>query len=312
MEDNDMQTRSIVEGARLVSITVLLALFSMILPGLGSVFTYVIPTPIALCVVRHDLKLGIFASMVTGLIVAIIGSPLQSCLIVVGFGLLGVAIGESIRSGFSLTRTLVYGAAVALLSKVLLAVVVWMLMGHEVSELFSSVLEQSREIFTTVGAPYGFEFEEVIRMAVSVIPGVAIGSSLLESVVNYSLVAMVLKKVGVKVKTLPPFSLWRIPARLVFGYVIGFVLIVLNSYYPNAVFRLIGLNLIILLSQVFFVQGLSLAWFVADQYRLHQGLRWILAIVGVLLGVFSIIVFVGVFDSLINIRRFFQHSTSQE
>lgn len=312
VEDNNTQVRAMVEGARMVSVTVLLAMFSMILPGLGSILIYLIPTPIALCVVRHDLRLGILASMTAGLTVAIIGSPLQSCLIVIGFGMLGIAIGESIRANFSLTQTLAYGTFVALLSKVLLAGVVWMLMGQEVSELFNTVFDQGRELFATVGAPYGLEFDEVINMAIFVIPGLVIGSSLLESVVNYSLVATVLKKLGVKVKALPPFSLWKFSPRLVYGYVIGLMLIIMNSYYPSTVFSLIGLNLIVVMSQVFFVQGLSLGWFVADQYKLHKGLRWVLAILGVVLGVFSVIVFVGVFDSLINIRRFFPHTTSQE
>lgn len=312
VEDNDAQVRAMVEGARMVSVTVLLAMFSVILPGLGSILIYLIPAPIALCVVRHDLRLGILASMAAGLIVAVIGSPLQSCLIVVGFGLLGVAIGESIRADFSLTQTLAYGALVALLSKVLFAGVVWVLIGQEVTQLFSVVLDQGRELFATVGAPYGLEFDEVINMAILVIPGLAIGSSLLESVVNYSLVVTILKKLGVKVKTLPPFGLWRFSPRLVYGYVVGLMLVIVNTYYPSTAFSLIGLNLIVVMSQVFFVQGLSLAWFVADQYKLHKGLRWVLAILGVVLGVFSVIVFVGVFDSLINIRRFFRHTTSQE
>jgi uncharacterized protein YybS (DUF2232 family) len=312
LEDNGERVRAMVEGARMVSIAVLFALFSVLLPGLGSMLVYLIPTPIALCVVRHELRLGIVASIAAGFMAAIIGSPIQACLIVIGFGLLGVAIGESIRANFSLMQILVYGSVVALISKLLFAGIIWMLMGQEVIELLNMALNQGRELFEAVGAPYGLEFDEVISMAALVIPGLLLGSSLLEVVVNYSVVANILGKLGTKVKKLPPFSLWRFPPRLVYGYILGLALMVVNTYYSSTVLSLIGLNLIVVMSQAFFVQGLSLSWFVADQYKLHKGLRWFLAVLGVILGVFSVIVFVGVFDSLINIRRFFQRTTSQE
>jgi len=119
VEDNiEARARAIIEGIRLVGVTIFLALFSMILPGVGLALACLIPAPIALCVARHDLKLGIVASLAAGLMVAAVGSPLYSCLLVIGFGLTGVAIGESIRANFSLKQTLVYSTLAALLSKV--------------------------------------------------------------------------------------------------------------------------------------------------------------------------------------------------
>jgi uncharacterized protein YybS (DUF2232 family) len=311
-DNNEARARAIIEGIRLVGVTIFLALFSMILPGVGLALACLIPAPIALCVARHDLKLGIVASLAAGLMVAAVGSPLYSCLLVIGFGLTGVAIGESIRANFSLKQTLVYSTLAALLSKVLFVVVVWFLMQEEVSMILGVILEQLQETFVALEIPYDIKFEEILNFFIFMIPGFAIGTCILEAVVNYSLVAAILRKLGVSIKSLPPFSLWRFPPLLVFGYAIGCGMMILNVYYPNIVLSLVGLNLITLISQVFFIQGLSFGWFLADRWKLHKVVRWIIAVFSILMGVFSILVFVGVFDSLLNLRRFFPYTGSRK
>jgi uncharacterized protein YybS (DUF2232 family) len=312
VDDDGKQARAIVEGARMVSMTVLLSILSIIIPGFGTVFTYLIPTPIALCVIRHDVKLGILASMAAALAAAFIGSPFHACLIVIGFGIVGVAIGEGIRSGLSLKQTLICSVCVAFLSKMLLAAVVWGLMGREFAEIFSAMLREGREIFAAVNAPYGLTFDDIVAMFIRVLPALLIGSSLFETAVNYMLVTSVMQRLEMKVKALSPFSSWRFSPRLLYVYIFGLILIALNVYYSNDIAAIVGLNVVVVMSQLYFVQGISLIWFIADQYRLNKGIRWLLAILGLILGIFSVVVFVGVFDSLLNVRRFFWRPTSNE
>ena len=100
-----MPTKSIVEGAFLSAITALLFLASLYIPLLGTLISFLCPLPLIILCLRHDIKIALLALFVSFIMVTLLAGPFQGLIAVFGFGLLGIALGVTIKKAVSMGNT---------------------------------------------------------------------------------------------------------------------------------------------------------------------------------------------------------------
>lgn len=89
------------ESGLLSALTVILALAAVYLPVVGVVASLVWAIPIIVLVVRHGLRWGVMAVLVSGVIMALLIEPTISLRMVLSFGPTGLMLGYAFRHGWS-------------------------------------------------------------------------------------------------------------------------------------------------------------------------------------------------------------------
>ncbi len=107
-----------VEGGILAAVSIIFAFISVYIPLIGAFVNMIWPVPIILLGVRHGYKWSIMATVVSGLLIAMMVHPLQAISVVVGFGLIGIALGYALHAQYSAGKTLLYGSIASFVSKI--------------------------------------------------------------------------------------------------------------------------------------------------------------------------------------------------
>lgn len=92
------------ESGLLTALTVIMALMAVYLPVLGMVAALLWAVPIILLVVRHGLRWGIMAVVVSAVIMAVLIEPMLSLRMTISFAPTGLALGYGFRQEWPAAR----------------------------------------------------------------------------------------------------------------------------------------------------------------------------------------------------------------
>ncbi|VBB07526.1 Hypothetical protein LUCI_2775 [Lucifera butyrica] len=308
------KTVSMTEGGVLAAIAVVFAMISAYIPVLGSFVNLIWPVPIILLGVRHGYRWSIMATVVSGVIIAITMHPLHAVTVVVGFGLIGIALGHAFRMDAGPFKSMLWGSIASLISKIAVFYIAFLVMG--VNPLTTQVSAMSEAVNQAVAIyrNFGMKEAELTKLADTmnalvgymkiIFPAGLILASVVDTYLNFVIARKVLKKLGHHVKSFPPFKLWSIPAYVAYAFFLSVVL----TFWGNAqqltmVYR-VGLNLQVILSIFLLIQGLALFYFLADKYNLSRITRSIILVLVFTNGLFlQILVLSGAFDIAFDYRR---------
>ncbi|HHV38262.1 MAG TPA: DUF2232 domain-containing protein [Tepidimicrobium sp.] len=150
----------------------------------------------------------------------------------------------------------------------------------------------------------GDGLESIVRYTILIMPSIMIISSLAMAYLNYLISVLILRKFGYGIVSIPKFSKFQLPSNILLGtgimFIGTFILKGLKLFY----YETILLNITVLVSFIFFVQGLS----VVDHKFVEKGLPVILRIAiilffAVLLPFGWIISILGLLDVIIDFRK---------
>lgn len=307
-------TKSMIEGALLAAITIILSIISLYMPVLGVFASLVWPVPIVILGVRHGLRISILSTIVAGIFVAILSGPLQAFTVVFGFGLIGIVMGWAIKKDFSPFKVLIMGGIASLISKIVLVGLSLLIMGiNPLTEEISMM----KESLSTIGNMYkGMgaspemikstieQFGNALDLMALVLPGILIIASFMDSFLTYQVTKAVLSRLGQKMMNLTPFWQWQLPIYTVPVFLLGKVFTMLEVYWPKGVFNILGLNIMVIFSIAFFIQGFAvLAYFMA-KWNVSKVLRVLIVFLVFFNPIFAQIIFwAGMFDILFNFRH---------
>ncbi len=309
-------TKSLVEGALLAAINVILSIMALYMPILGTFATLIWPVPIVILGVRHGIRTSFLSMIVAGIIVAIISGPFQAITIVVSFGLIGLAMGWAIKKDFSPFKILAVGGAASLVSKIALVFISMLMMGinpltEEINALKESLLiagsfyekmgMDPKTIETTIES-----FKRGLELLPLIIPGIFIMASALDAFLTYIVTKAVLSRMGQKLRDFTPFWLWRFPEYTVAAFLAGNLLVLLETYWPIGVLKAIGMNLVLVFGFILFVQGFSLLTYYLGKFNVGKVFRLIIVFFVFFNPLFlQILFFAGLFDVLFNFRKIY-------
>ena len=226
------------------------SLESIILTGVMSIFfmfsiyyfealLFLFPIPFIVFGVKNDLISSSLSLVTTLLVVGIMLSPITSLSYFLLFTPFIVLSSYLIRKRTRASQVVVYGA-VALFISILILFGILNLNGvdliAEIEEQFSLILSGQMDYFKDMGlTTYELletrdslksEYERMLML----IPSVMLITSYIISYINYQLITLGLKKIGIRILYLPKFSRFRLPDNFTLG---ALVMVLTTFFYYN-------------------------------------------------------------------------------
>ena len=303
-----------VEGGLLATGAVVLGAMAVYLPVLGIIAALLWAVPIAVLTVRQGLGKGIMASVVAGILMALLIEPVISLRLVLSSAPVGLMLGFCVRRGWSGSVVFPATFAVSLLSKILMVLLLLWVMKVNMLDMQVSILkesfDQSFAMYETMGVDQQSidearaNVEPALELVGLLMPLVLAIMGVLDTAACYFMTGRVLGRLGMKAPQLPPFASWRFPSF--FLYLLGFAFV--GMYWGSTreipLLYQAALNANVAAMAVGLVQGLSLFWYLAEHFRISKIFRWVLFVLMMMnIVLLQIVAFSGLFDMLFDYRR---------
>ncbi|MBO1514943.1 YybS family protein [Metabacillus bambusae] len=299
----------ITEGALILAIFLVLMLFALYAPIIGTILHLVLPLPFILFTIRHGIPLSIMM-LIAGSILSILFGSATNILIAFIFGLsgltmgyfykrkspMGALIGGSLAYTFSFVIT--YIGAILFLKLDFIKVSIGLL---------EESIEQSKSIITALDANTNVEqqFEQMekgLELIHTLTPTIFVTLGILFALFSHLVAIPVLKRLKVEVSPLKPFRDLRLPISLIWYYLIVSVLIMIkldkDSFYFMAL-----INLYYILQFCVLIQGYSFIYYYSYKKGLSKAIPVIAVIASFLLPIFLYLVrILGIIDLCFPLR----------
>ncbi|HHV62848.1 MAG TPA: YybS family protein [Firmicutes bacterium] len=304
-----MSTRTLVEGALLTAITILFCVLDAYIP----IFALVYPLPVVVLVVRRGVRAGVLATVIAVLGTSALAGPLQGLTVLAKVGIVGITLGACLNRRLSAARTIIITGVAVVVSVGLTLAVSILVFDFNLGQLTQAIeegLRRSIDIYRAMGLSQKdlAMLEQSLRQLVDImkvtLPAAIFLAIAMVSFINFAVARLVLKRLGHEVASLPRFSHWRVPWYWGWGYIAGGVVMLLGQGYKLDLAFKVGLNIMTIFSYVFLVQGLALAWFFMDKYRVSTPVRVLLVFFMVITRFLSqLVVWLGLFDAWLDLRK---------
>lgn len=311
----NQRVKPLTEGGILAAISVVMALTSIYIPLLGTVIAFIWPLPIIILVVRHGLRWGILASVVSGILIALLIHPLQAISMIIAFGLVGLVIGYNYRHGHGAFRSLFTAMGASVISKIAVIALGSIILNinpmNMQIDIMNEAFSTSMEIYRGSGMNENelAEMEKNFKAGLDTIrllfPIIIVMAGMLDAYINFIVAGRVLKRLGtLNIVTLKPFAEWRLSLWVVYLYAFSLIGMYWGPQLKNDLLFQVSLNANLFANLLGFVQGLTLLSFAADRYKIGKLVRIVGVFILITNGFFlQVISLTGLFDIIFDIRR---------
>lgn len=304
------------ESGLLTALSVILAMLAVYLPVLGIAAALIWALPILVLVVRHGIRWGIMAVLVSGVIMALLIEPVLSLRMVISFAPTGLLLGLGFRRGWSGAKVFSTSLLASIAGK--LAAIALVFAVTAVNPL-NMEMDSVRETFTSVFQMYEDmgvdeaalaqsrqEIETGLMMMQLLMPLVVLMMGILDTAVGFLIGTRVLRRLGESVRELPPFAEWRLPSF--FLYLFGFAMVGIYWGGTREIQLLYQISLNANMVAIFagLIQGLALTHCVMRHFRLATVARIIIFVLIITSGFLTqLVALTGLIDMLFDYRRRF-------
>lgn len=307
-----MKTRSLVEGAMLGAITVVLTIVGEYL-GLPPL---ILPVPLVILVYRHGIRSGTFAALAAAVVSGLVGGHVFAGISIIIWGFIGIALGMGLREGFSFTKLMSAGifatVVVVLLEFLLFSLILGENMLTEMTNLLIRSIEQAQEFSQSVGvAPEAMgRYEQLLEVVPFLmkwgLPALLLVLAVGVAFLNIGVVRLILKRLGDQsVPWVRPFTEWTLPPYMGFLLLFGLAITVASQRFalPSPVL-FIGINTFMIIFQVYLVLGLAVAWHFFNERKVPRFLRVLFIFFLFTTELIAmLVVFLGVTDNVFDFRK---------
>lgn len=303
-----------VEGGILSAIAIIFAFISAYLPVLGAFINFIWPVPIILLGIRHGYRYSIMATVASGILIALLIGPMQAVNVVIGFGLIGIALGHSFRNNHSPLKTILIGSVATFVSMVMVVAVTAAVMGVNLFnmqfEALSNAIKPTLDYYRSAGYS-----EEELNQATQLLtvlidririlfPALLVSSALFGTFFNYWLAKKILKKLGYVYPDFAPASQWCLPRWTVLPYILGTAAMFWGQSNSLDLVYNIGMNVQIAGILLLLLQGVAVLFYFAGKYKVSKFVRGLILVLILTNGLFlQIATIVGAFDIIVDYRR---------
>lgn len=228
------------------------------------------------------------------------------------FGVLGVILGICYRNKVSAAATLVAGAVVVLAALIgqafaamyILNVPPMIFGGEAMDSMEQQMMAQMAQFYSgellTQAQENVKQMMDAIRKS---IPAATVGAAFFYTWASMTLGKKIFTRLGIKdIPGMPPLEQWELPRFFLGLYVLAFAMQYITN--RNATLEMIQYNLGLACVFVFWLQGLAALWWMPRKYPFVRPLRWIIAILSVIIGMVQmIVVLLGLSDMVLQYRK---------
>lgn len=296
----------------------LIFLTSLQVPLLGMAMSILTPLPVMILSHLWGLRGGGLAVLIGTLVISTLLTPLLGVIFFTEFGLLGILLYHYlVRKGLPWDHGILYSSLIVLGMMTLLVIVYRMgtaldvvdWMKGEISET-GRALRQLYPVEKTTDQPPWIGSEGFTALVLRIFPALIILTIWLEGIVNVSLFTRITGRVASgnrRITMRPEFSIWICPDRFIWGGILaGFLIMTRISPLVT-----IGINTVILLVAVYFLQGLAIVSFFFKKKKAPLGFRVMgYALIGIIQFLPLLVAAMGLFDIWIDFRKLRTRATA--
>lgn len=321
-------TKSIVEGALLLGILVILGLLSNLVPIVGAVTFAFLPIPIIFAIIKHGFKVALMMGFLSVVILIIVGiNPIAASVDSVYATFTGMALGYGILKKLKAVTTFMITSASIMLAGIVIFLIIGAFLqvdviGEAINMQFI-MMENIIDMVTENPDRYPFferalnlqeridleEFTSQLRIHISLLlPAILVVVGCFYGYLNYILARLVLSKFKIAMEPFPAFREWRFSSWIIWIFIIAFGLEVFilprifGAMVPLSVRTIVySANQISLIAII--IQGLAVAFKFFAKIIPSNFMRIILLSLLFML-VPQMIVLVGMVDFYWDLRRF--------
>lgn len=309
MVNNDKIKRSIIENVVVISIMVLYIVYGI---NMAPLLMIIIPLPFIVIGVRNGIENTVISMAITSLIVGILVEMYLGISLFLIFTPISLGLTYCIRKRKKVSETVLIGAAAFFISVAVVVLLEAKLEGLNFVKSLEQDLSQFLAIQIDMLKDMGLtnyellQTEDLLEMTydymIILIPSLLFVTSLIISYINNIFSFIVLRRMGYGVVRYPSFSRFKLPYNIMPGiavmFITTFIIGKLNIPYHEALL----LNITFLIGFIFFVQGLSVLDFLLKKVKIRLIFRIIILNV-LLIPMSGIIFFIGVLDSILDMRK---------
>lgn len=303
---------AIVLAGMCTALVVVLSLLGFYMPLLSTVVFLLIPLPIAYLGMKEGVKWSIVVT--TGVLVldSTFFGVVSAAFVCAIFGLLGVTMGICYRYKVSAAKTLIAGAVVVLLALVAEGIATLYLLGlpslvfgsEGLAQVKDSMMEALPSFYSGEALDQAKEKVDFLMDAMEKsVPYTLVAVSVFYSWASMTLGSHVFKKMGITdIPHLPPFERWEFPK----GTLALYLLVLAAQYFfkDQEQVSYVAYNLGTLCVSIFWLQGLSVVWWMPHRYPFMKPLRLFIMILSAFIGAIQMfVVFLGIADMAANYRE---------
>jgi uncharacterized protein YybS (DUF2232 family) len=300
-------TRTSVQVLMLTVLTVTLFAVARYVPVLGLLVSLLAPTPILLVALQHGFRLGLLALALSTLAISALFGSLQSLIFLAEYGVMALVMSEAIKRHWPVERTILASTALpAVASGILIALLMSTVDLAAVTQHLEEDLSQALRQVLSEGGGLSDEalrayVQEVLSMVVQLLPALFVLSTAAAALLNYGVVRLLWSRLGQR-SPLPTISLaqWRAPEVCVWVLIASGI----SSFMPPPGLQIGGLNVLLLVSLVYLLQGLGVMVFYLNRSAVPPILRSLAYIFLVIQPLFLLgVAAFGLFDLWFDFRR---------
>lgn len=306
------ENHAIVLAGMCTALVVVLSLLGFYMPLLSTVVFLLIPLPIAYLGMKEGIKWSIVVT--TGVLVldSTFFGVVSAAFVCAIFGLLGVTMGICYRYKVSAAKTLIAGAVVVLLALVAEGIATLYLLGlpslvfgsEGLAQVKDSMMEALPSFYSGEALEQAKEKVDFLMDAMEKsVPYTLVAVSVFYSWASMTLGSHVFKKMGITdIPHLPPFERWEFPK----GTLALYLLVLAAQYFfkDQEQVSYVAYNLGTLCVSIFWLQGLSVVWWMPHRYPFMKPLRLFIMILSAFIGAIQMfVVFLGIADMAASYRE---------
>lgn len=303
---------AIVLAGMCTALVVVLSLLGFYMPLLSTVVFLLIPLPIAYLGMKEGIKWSIVVT--TGVLVldSTFFGVVSAAFVCAIFGLLGVTMGICYRYKVSAAKTLIAGAVVVLLALVAEGIATLYLLGlpslvfgsEGLAQVKDSMMEALPSFYSGEALDQAKEKVDFLMDAMEKsVPYTLVAVSVFYSWASMTLGSHVFKKMGITdIPHLLPFERWEFPK----GTLALYLLVLAAQYFfkDQEQVSYVAYNLGTLCVSIFWLQGLSVVWWMPHRYPFMKPLRLFIMILSAFIGAIQMfVVFLGIADMAASYRE---------
>ena len=299
------ETNAVVLAGMCTALAVVLSVIGFYMPLISLVVFLLIPLPIAYLGMKEGTSWSIIVTAGIMILDSVFFGFISAAFLCAIFGVLGVILGICYRNKVSATVTLAAGAVGQAFAAMYILNVPPMIFGGEAMDTMEQqMMGQMAQLYS--GELLTQAQENVKQMMDSIrksIPAATLGAAFFYTWASMTLGKKIFTRLGIKdIPGMPSLERWELPRFFLGLYVLAFAMQYITN--GNATLEMIQYNLGLACVLVFWLQGLAALWWMPRKYPFVRPLRWIIAILSVIIGMVQmIVVLLGLSDMVLQYRK---------
>ena len=306
------ETNAVVLAGMCTALAVVLSVIGFYMPLISLVVFLLIPLPIAYLGMKEGDSWSIIVTAGIMILDSVFFGFISAAFLCAIFGVLGVVLGICCRNKVPAAATLAAGAVVVLAALIgqafaamyILNVPPMIFGGEAMDSMEQQMMAQMAQFYS--GELLMQTQENVKQMIDDIrrsIPVITVSAAFFYTWASMMLGKKIFTRLGMKdIPGMPPLERWELPRFFLGLYVLAFAMQYITN--RNATLEMIQYNLGLACILVFWLQGLAALWWMPRKYPFVRPLRWIIAVLSVIIGMVQmIVVLLGLSDMVLQYRK---------